>query len=126
MTLQNATPAREAAHPLASKNPNALTLAPTVDVYENQDEILLITDFPGVPKDAIQIHLDGTELVIEGEQPAPAEGATHRPLAFHRAFRVPRSVDAASVSAELSHGVLRVHLAKSEASKPRRIAVRTG
>ncbi len=100
----------------------AITIAPRVDIFENQHEILLEADFPGVPKDALSVQLDRAELVIEGTQEATEHQSQPR-LAFSRAFRVPNTVDPTGVSAELTQGVLRVHLAKSEAAKPRRIEV---
>ncbi len=103
----------------------AITITPRVDVYENQDEILLVADFPGVPKDSLSVRLDRSELVIEGTQAASEARTQIQPLAFSRAFRVPNTVDPSGVSAELAHGVLRVHLAKSEAAKPKRIEVRS-
>jgi HSP20 family molecular chaperone IbpA len=101
----------------------AATVAPPVDIYENEDEILVVADFPGVPKDAVSIQLDRSELVIEGAQPLAGGDNPARPLVFSRTFRVPNTVNPDGVRAELSRGVLHVHLAKSEAAKPRRIQV---
>jgi len=102
-----------------------VTVTPPVDIYENKDEILVVADFPGVPKDALSVRLDRSELVIEGMQAAPEGQTETRALAFSRVFRVPNTVDPNGVSAELAQGVLRVHLAKSEAAKPKRIEVRS-
>ncbi|MGB8332296.1 MAG: Hsp20/alpha crystallin family protein [Polyangiales bacterium] len=102
----------------------AITVMPLVDIYESNDEILVLADFPGVPEDALTVHMDRSGLLIEGTQPEPPLEARSRPLRFSRAFRIPNTVDPSRVSAELSDGVLRVHLAKSEAAKPRRIEVR--
>lgn len=102
-----------------------VTVSPPVDIYENQDEILVVADFPGVPKDALSVRLDRSELMIEGTQAPPEGQTTTRALAFSRIFRVPNTVDPNGVSAELAQGVLRVHLAKSEAAKPKRIEVRS-
>lgn len=107
------------------EDPHVMTVTPRVDIYENQDEILLVADFPGVSKDSLWVGLEGSQLVIEASQPAH-EGQPHvRPLAFSRTFRVPNTVDPDGVSAELAEGVLRVHLTKSEAAKPKRIEVRS-
>jgi HSP20 family protein len=100
-----------------------VTITPPVDIYENPDEILVVADFPGVPKQALSVRLDRSELIIEGTRAAPDGPAETRAVAFSRAFRVPNTVDPNGVSAELSQGVLRVHLAKSEAAKPKRIEV---
>ena len=102
-----------------------MNVTPPVDIYENRDEILVVADFPGVPKDSLSVRLDRSELLIEGTQVGSEEQTQPRLLAFSRAFRVPNTVDPDGVSADLSHGVLQVHLAKSEAAKPKRIEVRS-
>jgi HSP20 family molecular chaperone IbpA len=107
------------------QTPEVMTVMPPVDIYENQDEILLVADFPGVPKESLSVRLDRSELLIEGTQALPQEQPHIQPLAFSRAFRVPNTVDPNRISAELKHGVLQVRLAKSEAAKPRRIEVRS-
>jgi HSP20 family molecular chaperone IbpA len=66
------------------------------------------------------------KLDLEARQPsAPAEALGFEALVYARSFGVPSSVDASKVSAELEQGVLKLHLPKSEAAKPRRIAVRS-
>jgi HSP20 family molecular chaperone IbpA len=49
-----------------------------------------------------------------------------RDCEYRRRFAVPGGIDAAKISAELKDGVLRLHLPKSDALKPRQIAVRSG
>ncbi len=102
-------------------------LAPPVDVFENADELLLRADVPGVEQDALDIRLDGGELTFEAKQPEPEEGdESYRAVWFTRSFTLPSTIDVEKVSAELCDGVLEVRLPKSEAAKPRRIAVKTG
>jgi len=126
MTTENTALAQRHAPSLdRAEETQVMNITPPVDIYENQDEILVAADFPGVPKDSLSVRLDRSELVIEGTQPAPEGQAQLRPVAFSRAFRVPNTIDPDGVSAELSQGVLRVHLAKSEAAKPKRIEVRS-
>ena len=97
------------------------------DIYENDEEILLVADFPGVEPDHVDVHLEQGQLDIEGKQVPPVEQAQSLPaLLFARSFRVPETVDAKGVSAELKHGVLNIRLKKSEAAKPRRIKVTAG
>lgn len=120
-SAQSNAPERTEAGPMS----NALVVEPLVDIYENRDEILLVADFPGVPKESLQVRLDRSELTIEGAQPEAPELEAFRPVYFARTFRVPSTVEAGGVTAELAGGVLRVHLAKSESAKPRRIAVRS-
>ncbi|HEY2409690.1 MAG TPA: Hsp20/alpha crystallin family protein [Polyangiaceae bacterium] len=89
-----------------------------VDIFENENEILLVADLPGVDAKQIGIHVDLPEFRIE----AKAEGS--EPVSYRRAFRVDERIDPERVNAEYKSGVLEVHLAKSAAFRPRRIEVR--
>ncbi len=112
----------QASHLTEKQRADAQSATPNVDVYENQDEILLVADLPGVSVDELDINLDGSELVIQGTQ-EESPVASGKRLSFSRSFRVPQSVEPQGVKAELRQGVLMLHLTKSEASKPRRIEV---
>ena len=97
---------------------------PMVDVYENDDEILILADMPGVSADSLKIQLDADELDIRGTQRAPkGSDSSYVPLEYRRIFSVPHTIDPDAVTAELTAGVLRVSLAKSEQAKPKRIEV---
>lgn len=97
-------------------------LTPPVDVYENKDEILLLVDVPGADHDGLSIQLDGRQLDLEARVKPFAED--EEPLMYARSFTVPNTVDPGRVEAELDMGVLKLHLPKSEAAKPRRIEVK--
>ena len=102
--------------------------APAVDIYENADELLLVADLPGVDKDELTIHFEKGQLTIEGRRKAGAEGAARaiefRALDFRRTFSVPQGINAERIAADLAAGVLRVHLPKADALKPRQIPVK--
>jgi HSP20 family molecular chaperone IbpA len=73
------------------------------------------------------VRLESGQLDIEGRQRTPAgPGDGLPPLLFARSFRVPDTIDPATVSAELKGGVLLIHLRKSEQAKPRKIRVTSG
>ena len=105
-------------------------ITPLVDVYENNQEWLLIADLPGVEKGDLRLHLDKSELTIEATRKATVEGtALARELVegnYRRVFELPAGVDGEKVSAELKEGVVAIHLPKTDALKPRRIEVRAG
>ena len=101
-------------------------VAPPVDIYESKDEILLVSDFPGVSQSGLVVRLDGAELRIEGTQAASEQTASFTPLHLIRTFEVPDSIDAGATTASLKDGVLTVRLVKSQAAKPKRIAVQAG
>ncbi|WP_394834491.1 Hsp20/alpha crystallin family protein [Pendulispora rubella] len=107
------------------------TVAPSVDVYENRDEVLLLTDLPGAVKDSINVHLDKGQLTIEARRTELQPSGTlvageYQPRDYHRAFAIPQGIDGARISAQFADGVLRIQLPKSEALKPRRVEVKAG
>jgi HSP20 family protein len=123
---------------LAKREPQPLVhseerpaVIPACDVYENKDEILVVADVPGVTADALEVKLENGELFVKARRSASVEGGT--PIAteyeacdYHRRFAVPGGIDAGKISADLKNGELWLHLPKSEAHKPRQIAVRAG
>lgn len=99
-----------------------------VDIYENPDELLVVADLPGVAQGGLSIRLEKGELWLEARRTDAAEianGAGELPD-YRRTFVVPNGVDADKISADLQGGVLRVHLPKSAALKPRQIPIKTG
>lgn len=100
-------------------------VTPVVDIFENKDELLIVADLPGVEKDDLTLNLDKGKLTIEGRRQASGDPADTESVAFdyRRIFAVPQGIDAEKIAADLTGGVLRVHLPKSEALKPRQIAV---
>jgi len=115
--------------PASSDRRQAVT--PACDIYENREEILLIADLPGVTPEGLSIHLDKGELSLEARrdvnaQPSSVAMAEYADCDFRRRFVVPTGIDSANISAQLKNGVLELHLPKSDALKPREIAVRAG
>ena len=108
---------------------NRQWLIPAVDIYENTEELLVVADLPGVNEDKIQLRLDKSDLTLEAVRDTvdcgEALGRECADFGFRRTFTLPTGIDSAAISAELSLGVLRVHLPKSEDLKPRRIAVKS-
>jgi HSP20 family protein len=103
--------------------------APAVDIYENDNEILLHADMPGVPKDEISVNIDNGRLSLSGIRKLETSGAASWEefgnVEFVRNFSVPQTIDVDKVKAELKNGVLALHLPKSEAAKPRQIEIKT-
>ena len=103
---------------------------PLVDIYENDDEILLHAEMPGVKKDNITINIDNGNLTLSGVRSLAKEGAADweefGDVEYQRAFSVPQTIDVDKVQAELKDGILALHLPKSEASKPRMVEIKAG
>jgi len=104
-------------------------LLPPVDVVEDPTGITLYADMPGVPKERLQLRVEGDQLSIEGELvlPAPAQlQPSHVEVnlqRYRRRFTLSKELDASQVSAELAQGVLRVRIPKAAHAQPRRIEV---
>ncbi len=111
-----------------AKVENMPLVAPLVDIYENDDEILLRADMPGVEKDAVRVNIDNGKLELSGVRKLSVNGAANweefGEVEYNRTFSVPQSIDVGKVNAELKEGVLHLHLPKSEAAKPRQIEVK--
>jgi HSP20 family molecular chaperone IbpA len=99
-------------------------IAPPVDIYENADEILLVTDVPGVVHQNVSISLEKDQLTLTARRPTNELAPENGDYDFHRTFLVPRGIDGEKISAKLNLGVLEVRLPKSPGLKPRRIEVR--
>jgi len=104
------------------------SVTPLVDIYENDQEILLIADMPGVHKDNVTVNIDNGTLAISGIRRMDNQGAPSweefTDVEYARSFSIPQTIDVEKVKAELKNGVLTLHLPKSEAAKPRVIEVK--
>ena len=104
-------------------------VSPAVDIYENEDEILLHADMPGVVKENISVNIDNGTLSLSGVRTLASKGIANweefLDVKYIRNFSVPQTIDVERVEAELKDGVLRLHLPKSEAAKPRQIEIKT-
>jgi HSP20 family molecular chaperone IbpA len=108
------------------------TYTPNVDIIETADEFLVLADMPGVTADAIDIQYEQGVLTMHGKvEPRQDEDNTSYLLCeygvgdFYRSFRLGEGVDPDKIEARLKEGVMELHLPKSEASKPKKITVKT-
>lgn len=116
----------------AENNPEAAkqvkSVAPAVDIFENENEILLHVDMPGVERKDVNVNIDNGKLSLSGlrklARKGVAKGEEFGDIEYLRMFSVPQTIDVEKVNAELKDGVLRLHLPKSEADKPKRIEIK--
>jgi HSP20 family protein len=106
------------------------TWAPPVDIYETDDAVILKAELPGVSKDDVSIEIHQNTLILRGErkhEEEVKEDRYHRVEraygTFQRSFVLPTVVDQEHVQATYHDGVLELRLPKSEAAKPKRIAI---
>ncbi|WP_456434081.1 Hsp20/alpha crystallin family protein [Thermosulfuriphilus sp.] len=107
-------------------------MVPSVDIYEDEEGIVLLADMPGVSKDGLELKIDKNVLHIRGEISQIA-GEEVSPLyaefvgkEYYRAFTLGPEVDQDKIQATMSGGVLRLFLPKVEAEKPRKIEIKVG
>jgi len=105
------------------------TFVPQIDIWEDDDELVLSADLPGVTADNVDIQFENRELTIRGKVCPRYDNvkllySEYGIGDFYRTFKIGEAIDIAEISAEMSDGVLMLHLPKSEKLKPRRIAVK--
>jgi len=104
---------------------------PSVDIVEQEDELLVMADMPGAQSDAIDVKFEDGTLEIYAAVAPRQEGEDYLLREYgvgdyYRTFQVSEAVDAAKISAQYADGVLTLRLPKAEAIKPRKIAVSAG
>ena len=108
---------------------NGRTVAPRVDIFETDRELLMYADLPGVATGDVDLRYEDGELVLQGKVSAKGSGQPlareFEPADFYRVFRVHDSIDAGKIEAELKNGVLTVHLPKEAKHQPRQVAVKS-
>lgn len=105
--------------------------APSVDIYENKDQIVLEAELPGMKQEDFDLSVENNVITLRGERRFEKTDETdnyHRVErsygSFTRSFTLPQTVSPEGATAEYSNGVLRVTLPKREETKPRRIEVK--
>ncbi len=117
----------------ASQPAGSRPWGPAVDIIENDKELLLAADLPGVKLEDVEVKIEDGTLTLSGSRKFENEdnkNGYHRIErsygAFHRAFALPESVDATKVEAAFENGVLKVTLPKKELARPRTVKVEIG
>jgi HSP20 family protein len=105
--------------------------SPQVDIFENQNEIVLEAELPGMKAEDVNISIENNVLTLHGERKfeKKAEGDNFHRVersygSFTRSFTLPPTVSSENANAEFENGVLRLKLAKREEAKPRRIEIK--
>jgi HSP20 family protein len=105
--------------------------SPQVDIIENDKEYLIKADLPEMKKDEVKVTMENGVLCISGERKTEKEEKNKRYHriersvgSFERAFMMPEDANANKIAAEFKDGVLKVHLPKSPAAKPKPVEVK--
>ncbi|HEY1939001.1 MAG TPA: Hsp20/alpha crystallin family protein [Candidatus Angelobacter sp.] len=109
------------------------SFVPPVDVFEDEHNITVQAELPGIDEKDLDIRLENNVLTISGERKLENEEQKenfHRIERsygrFTRSFTLPSTVDTEHVNAEFQNGVLKVTIAKLEEAKPKQIKIGVG
>ena len=109
------------------------SFAPPVDIYEDEHNITMKMEVPGIDEKDIDVRIENTTLTVHGERKIEKEEKEEnfRRIerqygSFTRSFTLPSSVDTGQVSANYDKGVLKINLAKKAEAKPKQIKVNVG
>ena len=102
---------------------------PRFDLFESNEEYLLIGDLPGVAPADVAVTCDKGELRIHGKVSernfnAPYFAEEFSVGDFHRNFTLGELIDEWAIVAQMQDGVLTVHLPKRPEARPRKIEVK--
>ena len=103
---------------------------PPVDIYETENEVILLAEIPGMTESDLDIQIADGVLMLKGEKKLPQDYESdnfhrlERPYGkFTRSFALPNSLDLNSIKAKLKDGILKVTLSKNNNVKPTIIKV---
>ena len=102
---------------------------PNVDIFEDNDNLVLLADMPGVSKDNVDIRIEDGQLCIQGKVSKEAPGdyvlSEYSIGDYYSNFALSTIIDQSSIQASMKNGVLRIVLPKSDKSKPRKIKIKS-
>jgi HSP20 family protein len=109
------------------------SFVPAVDVYEDDQKVVLKLEVPGVAEKDLDVSVEKNTLTIKGERKFASEEKEEnfhrierRYGSFYRAFTLPTTVDTENVDAKYEAGVLKIELTKKPEAQPRQIKVNVG
>ena len=99
-----------------------------INVREEDDAYILSALVPGIKSEELNIQVLEDVVRIEGDYKAEENQYLVRELpsgSFHRALRLPASIDAEHVEADITNGVLTLRLPKAESARPKQIKIQS-
>src|ERR1700681_2790533 len=112
---------------------NLTPWAPSVDIYETENELVVKADLPDVNPQNLDIRVENNVLTIRGERKFESKVNEDNYLrieraygSFSRSFSLANSVKTEAIRADYQNGVLTLSLPKREEAKPKQIKVNVG
>jgi len=104
--------------------------SPPVDILERENEVVIKVDLPELSQEEIDIRIEGSTLILQGERrlikETPDENyiQIERPYGtFRRTFNLPKMIEQGAIKASYKDGVLRIVLPKRQETQPKQIVV---
>lgn len=102
-----------------------------VDVKENEGGFLVSAEIPGVPKEEIQVSVDGNVVTLRAEVRQLDEQTEDAKVlrseryfgSVSRSFQLPADIDAGQCQAKYDHGILTLNLPKKSTSTAQRLTI---
>jgi HSP20 family protein len=102
---------------------------PPLNVFRKGDDVVIITEVPGVKKSDLHIEAKGNTIRIAGSKSVGRDASTsvhrieRRSGTFDRVISLPIEIDADGIKAESREGILALFVPRAERDKPRAIAI---
>jgi HSP20 family protein len=104
--------------------PEIEEVSPSVDVFEERDEVVVKAELPGMSKEDIDVKVTDDVVTISGEKKKEEriEKKNYYRIersygSFTRSFRLPTEVQTEKASAKFKEGVLEIRIPKTEEAK---------
>jgi HSP20 family protein len=105
--------------------------SPSLDFSENENEYIVRVEAPGIPKEDLEVKLDGQNLTISGRREFEKEEKTEEYFwrereagRFVRTVQLPGAVELAKIAATYQDGIMTVRLPKAEPAEKTRIQIK--
>lgn len=111
--------------------PAEMEISPSVDIFEDKDEVVVKAELPGMTKEDININITEDTLTITGEK--KKEEKVEKKDYYHfersygtfsRSFRLPADVQTEKAKAIFKEGVLEIRAPKTEEAKKKEVRVK--
>lgn len=120
----------ESAFPGQTDTSALTSWAPSVDIYETENELVLKADLPDISEKDLDVRVENNMLTIRGERKFEQNVKEENYLriertygSFSRSFSLPNTVNSESIKAEYKNGVLTVEMPKRAESKPKQVKI---
>lgn len=106
--------------------------APPVDIQEDEKEIVILAELPGLRPEQVEVTCENGVLLIRGEKSEDRKESDQSRRyhliertygGFSRSFQLPQGLDESKIEASFDHGVLTVHVPKAALPQPKKIQI---